>query len=217
MQSDNADFDVTTSTSPSDPYVHPLALCESTRVGPGTRIWPFAHVMADAVVGVDCNICGHSFIESGAVLGDRVTVKNGVMIWDGVTIADEVFIGPGVIFTNDLYPRSSRGELRRKRRERSAPQAGRLGDSLVVHTKVETGASIGAGAIIICGVTIGSRSMIAAGAVVTRNVPPQSLQLGNPARHAGWVCDCGRPLDKQNYCAECRCTCAVMPGNKAGE
>ena len=87
-------------------FVHPDGRCESGTVGSGTRIWAFAHVLAGAVIGRDCNICDHAFVEGDAVIGDRVTVKNGVLIWDGVTIGDDAFIGPGVVFTNDLTPRA---------------------------------------------------------------------------------------------------------------
>ncbi|MEE9296643.1 MAG: acyltransferase [Phycisphaerae bacterium] len=200
------------SDPPPDPYVHPQALCESTCVGPGTQIWPFAHVMAGAIVGADCNICGYAFIESGAVLGDQVTVKNGAMIWDGVTIADDVFIGPGVIFTNDLYPRSTRAVQSRDRKGAGRLERVATDKSGPVTTTIEAGASIGAGAVIICGVTIGSRAMIAAGAVVTHNVPPHSLCVGNPARLAGWVCACGKPLDDQLQCRTCRRAYTIARG-----
>ena len=132
----------------TDPFVHPQALCESTDVGCGTNIWPFAHVMAGAVIGEDCNISDHVFIDRGAVLGDRVTVKNGAMIWNGIIIADDVFIGPGVIFTNDLHPRSRRAE--------------HAGDSdwKVETTRVEHRAAIGAGAVLLGGITIGARSPV---------------------------------------------------------
>src|SRR5215471_4941036 len=92
--------------APAGVFVHPAALCESDRVGARTRVWAFAHVLPGAVVGADCNLCDHAFIESGAVLGDRVTVKNAVLVWDGVTVEDDVFLGPNMVFTNDLRPRS---------------------------------------------------------------------------------------------------------------
>ena len=94
-------------TSPANVFVHERALCESDRVGPGTRIWAFAHVMEDAIIGADCNICGHAFVESGAVIGDRVVVKNAALIWDRVAIGDDVFIGPNAVFTNDIDPRAA--------------------------------------------------------------------------------------------------------------
>jgi acetyltransferase-like isoleucine patch superfamily enzyme len=175
--------------------IHKLALCESEQVGEGTRIWAFAHVMHGAIVGRDCNIGEGAFVESGAAIGDRVTVKNQVLIWDGVTIQEGAFIGPGVIFTNDLYPRSPRmgaaGERYRDPANWRRP------------TLVERGASIGAGAVILPGLTVGVSAMVAAGAVVTRNVPPHCLVAGNPARPVGWVCACGGRLDKTYLCPLC--------------
>jgi acetyltransferase-like isoleucine patch superfamily enzyme len=165
-------------------FVHPAALCESADVGPRTRVWAFAHVMPGAVVGADCNVCDHAFIESGARLGDRVTVKNNVLVWDRVTIEDEVFLGPNVVFTNDPNPRVAF----KKPPERFAP------------TLVRRGASIGANATIICGVTIGEQAMVGAGSVVTRDVLAYALVLGNPARRFGWVCACGERLDEALAC-----------------
>lgn len=165
-------------------FVHPAALCESDDVGPRTRVWAFAHVMAGAVVGEDCNVCDHAFIESGARLGDRVTVKNNVLVWDRVTVEDEVFLGPNVVFTNDLNPRVA---------FRKTPDA-------FTPTLVRRGASIGANATIVCGVTIGEQSMVGAGSVVTRDVPPHALVAGNPARRIGWVCACGERLGEALTC-----------------
>lgn len=176
-------------------YIHPRALCESSQVKEGTKVWAFAHVMSGARVGAHCNICDHAFIEGGAILGDRCTIKNGVLIWDGVEIDDDVFVGPGAVFTNDRYPRSRRMpemvELRR-----GGPQA-------FVPTFVRRGASIGAGAVIVAGVTIGEFAMIGAGAVVTKDVPPHRLVVGHPAKPAGWVCICGRPIGSGEPCVEC--------------
>ena len=118
-------------------FVHPAGLCESRQVGPRTRIWAFAHVLAGAVVGADCNIGDHAYIEGGARLGDRVTVKNAVLVWDKVTVDDDVFVGPNVVFTNDLRPRSF----------------GSKDPATFLPTRVETGATIGANATIVCGVT----------------------------------------------------------------
>jgi acetyltransferase-like isoleucine patch superfamily enzyme len=166
------------------PVVHPAALCESDTVGARTRVWPFAHVMQGAVVGSDCNVCGHAFIESGAIVGDRVTVKNNAVVWDRVVIEDDVFVGPGVAFTNDPRPRADvkkpSGEL--------------------VGTIVRRGATIGAHATIVCGVTIGARAFVGAGAVVVRDVPDHALVVGNPARQIGWVCDCGERLEPDMTC-----------------
>ena len=178
-------------TPPPPPgvFVHPSALCESADVGPGTRIWAFAHVMAGARVGRDCNIGDHAFVESGAWIGDRVTVKNAVLVWDGVRIEDDAFIGPAVVFTNDRSPRSPRMPVdavaqRYARRER-----------WLLPTRVAQGASIGAGAVIAPGVTLGAFCMVGAGSLVTRDVPPHRLvSRANPAG-AAWVCVCGQRLE----------------------
>jgi len=176
------------------PFIHPLALCDSKSVGSDTRIWAFAHVMEGAVLGADCNVGGHCFIESGAVIGDRVTIKNGTLVWNGVTIEDDAFIGPGVVFTNDKHPRSPRSEVAGERY---------AAESWISPTRVQRGATIGASAVIVCGIGIGAYSMIGAGAVVTRNVPAQRLVMGNPARIAGWVCRCGARLHDASACSKC--------------
>jgi acetyltransferase-like isoleucine patch superfamily enzyme/dTDP-4-dehydrorhamnose 3,5-epimerase-like enzyme len=152
-------------------YIHPQAICEATRVGARTRIWAFAHVLPNATIGADCNICDGVFIENDVVLGDRVTVKCGVQLWDGVRVGDDVFIGPNATFANDAFPRS---------KEYPAE---------FVHTEVHDGASVGANATILPGVTIGRCAMVGAGAVVTRDVPPNAKVVGNPARIIGYVDD----------------------------
>jgi UDP-2-acetamido-3-amino-2,3-dideoxy-glucuronate N-acetyltransferase len=166
-------------------FVHRMALCESEQVGSGTKIWAFAHVMADARIGTDCNICDHAFIESGASLGDRVTVKNNVLIWNKVTIADDVFVGPNVVFTNDLLPR-----VKFKHSEDE-----------FLPTVVEEGVSLGANSTIVCGVTIGRHAMVGAGTVVTGDVPAFALAVGNPGRQVGWVCECGLRLPESLGCS----------------
>ena len=165
-------------------FVHAKGLCESDAVGPRTRIWAFAHVMQGAVVGADCNIGDHAFIESGARLGNRVTVKNGVLVWDGVTVEDEVFLGPNMLFTN---VRNLRWALRPK------PEH-------FLKTLVRRGAAIGAGATIVCGVTVGEMALVGAGAVVAEDVPAYALVAGNPARRVAWVCACGERLPESLAC-----------------
>jgi acetyltransferase-like isoleucine patch superfamily enzyme/dTDP-4-dehydrorhamnose 3,5-epimerase-like enzyme len=152
-----------------DHFVHPLGVCETTKVGSGTRIWAFAHILAGAAIGRDCNICDHTFVENDVRIGDRVTIKSGVQLWDGVRLEDDVFVGPNVTFTNDRSPRS-KAHLQR-------PLA----------TVVERRASIGANATILPGLTIGQNAMVGAGAVVTRSVPPNAIVMGNPARISGYV------------------------------
>jgi acetyltransferase-like isoleucine patch superfamily enzyme/dTDP-4-dehydrorhamnose 3,5-epimerase-like enzyme len=148
----------------SDSFRHPQALVESTHIGRGTRIWAFAHVLPGAVIGDDCNICDHTFIENDVVIGNRVTIKCGVQVWDGLRIEDDVFVGPNATFTNDPMPRS-RQHLQK-----------------YPVTTIRRGASIGANATILPGITIGQNAMVGAGAVVTRSVPPHAVVVGNPAR-----------------------------------
>lgn len=152
-------------------FTHELACCESTAIGANTRIWAFTHVLPQAVIGSDCNICDHVFVENDVVLGDRVTVKCGVQLWDGVRLEDDVFIGPNVTFTNDLFPRS-----------KQYPQQYAV-------TTICQGASIGANATILPGITVGRQAMIGAGSVVTRSVPPYAIVVGNPARIVGYTND----------------------------
>ncbi len=150
-------------------FSHPAAIVESAAIGAHTRIWAFAHVLPGAVIGTDCNICDGVFVENDVRIGDRVTVKCGVQLWDGVTLEDDVFVGPNATFTNDNFPRS------KVRPERFA------------RTVVRSGASIGANATILPGITVGPRAMVGAGAVVTRDVPANAIVVGNPATIRGYV------------------------------
>jgi acetyltransferase-like isoleucine patch superfamily enzyme len=168
-----------------DVFIHERALCESDDVGARTRVWAFAHVMAGAHVGADCNVGDHVFIENGAWVGDRVTIKNAVLIWDGVRIEDDAFIGPNAIFTNFVNPRS----------------AFKPTPDLFVRTLVKRGASIGANATVVAGVTIGEHGFVGAGAVVIRDVLPHAMVVGNPARRVGWMCVCGGKLDRRLRCS----------------
>jgi acetyltransferase-like isoleucine patch superfamily enzyme len=167
-------------------FNHPAALVESDQIGPGTRVWAFAHVMAGAQIGSNCNICDHAFVESGASVGNNVTLKNNVCVWQGVTLSDDVFVGPNVSFTNDRHPRSPRMPEVRARYERI--------ENWLQPTVVERGASIGANATIVPGVRLGRYCMIAAGAVVTSDVAPFALMVGAPARQIGDLCRCGQQL-----------------------
>lgn len=168
-------------------FFHPQSLVEpKSKIGKGTRVWAFAHVMKGAVVGRDCNIGDHAFLETGSVVGNRVTVKNGVSIWEGVTLEDDVFVGPNVVFTNDLFPIS---------RVRSK----------LLPTRVGKGSCIGANATIICGITVGQYAFIGAGSVVTKDVPNHALCYGNPAKLHGFLCYCRRPLKFSGRAASCKC------------
>jgi len=153
-----------------EPFIHSSALVEpSAVVGAGTRVWAFAHILPGAVIGRDCNICDHVFIEGTVQVGDRVTIKPGVQLWIGVTLEDDVFVGPNATFTNDRFPRSKDYPAERPR------------------TLVRRRASIGANATILAGTVIGSNAMVGAGAVVTRDVPPNAIVAGNPARIVSYV------------------------------
>jgi UDP-2-acetamido-3-amino-2,3-dideoxy-glucuronate N-acetyltransferase len=153
----------------SEPFIHSHAICESKKIGIKTRIWAFSHVLPGAVIGQDCNICDHVFIENDVVLGDNVTVKCGVQLWDGLRVGNNVFIGPNVTFANDKYPRS------------------KVYPDQFLQTIIKDGVSIGANATILPGITIGANAMIGAGTVVTKSVPDNALVVGNPGRLKGYV------------------------------
>ena len=158
-------------------FAHPSALVESTHIGAGTRIWAFTHVLPGAVIGADCNISDHVFIENDVRLGDRVTIKGGVQLWDGLVLEDDVFVGPNATFTNDRFPRS------------------KVYPTRFLRTTVKASASIGANATVLPGLTIGSRAMVGAGAVVTQDVPANAIVMGNPAYISGYVEASGRRQD----------------------
>lgn len=169
-------------------FVRPHALVEDgATVGARTRVWAFAHIVKGAVIGEDCNICDHTFVEGKVRLGNRVTVKCGAFLWDGVRAEDDVFIGPAATFTNDLRPRSKNL------------------DAKLLATYLKQGCSIGANATILAGITIGRFAMVGAGAVVTRDVPDFALVVGNPARFRHWVCRCGENLAFRRASVNCAC------------
>lgn len=145
-------------------FIHPMADVATQFIGEGTRIWQFAVIFKGAKIGSDCNICAQTLIESDVVVGNRVTLKSGVQLWDGTRIGDDVFIGPNVTFTNDPYPRS------------------KVYPEQFARNTVKRNASIGANTTILPGVTIGEYAMIGAGSVVTKDVPPYAVVIGNPGK-----------------------------------
>jgi acetyltransferase-like isoleucine patch superfamily enzyme len=168
-------------------YTHEQAIVETEHIGQGSRIWAFAHILEKAVIGDNCNICDHTFIEGDVVVGDNVTIKSGVYLWDGLRIEDNVFIGPNATFTNDLKPRS-----------KAYPAE-------YIKTLIKKGASIGANATVICGITVGTWAMVGAGSIVTNDVPNYALVYGVPARVRGYVCECSHDLIFKDSVAECVC------------
>jgi acetyltransferase-like isoleucine patch superfamily enzyme len=168
-------------------FIHPKALVESRKIGDGTRIWAFVHVLKGAVIGSHVNIGDHCFVENEVVIGDHVIIKNGISIWDGVTIEDGAFLGPNVTLTNELMPRSG------------FPK----GLSKII---IKKGATIGANATIVTGVTLGEYCTVGAASVVTRDVLAHALVYGSFARQKGWVCICGLKLDfGKDMHATCSC------------
>ena len=184
--------------------IHPTAEVEDgAQIGANTRIWHHVHVRPGAVIGDNCNI-GHSvYIDSDAVIGNNVKLQNRVSIYRGVTLEDGVFVGPHATFTNDKHPRSILADGTPVSEEDWSP----------VPTLVQYGASIGAGAIILPGVTIGRWAMVGAGALVTKDVPEYGLVIGSPARLIGYACMCGRPLheDETGWCCDICGICYDLP------
>lgn len=144
--------------------IHPLSDCQNNHIPASSNIWQFCVILPDCMIGENCNICSHCLIENDVRIGDSVTIKSGVQIWDGIELEDNVFIGSNVSFTNDRYPRSKNKEWK------------------LLRTRVCKGATIGAGSVILPGLTIGAFAMIGAGSVVTRDIPPREVWVGNPAR-----------------------------------
>src|SRR4030095_1893122 len=167
-------------------FVHPNAIVETDNIGAKTRIWAFAHVLKNVSIGEDCNLCDYVFVEGGVSIGNRVTIKNGISLWEGVTIEDDVFLGPNCVFTNDMFPRSKAHHAEYEK------------------TLLKKGASVGANATILCGITLGSYCLIGAGAVVTRDVPDFACMVGSPAKILYWISKTGERLnfDKENLAAD---------------
>ena len=162
------------------PFIHPSAIVEDgASIGAATSVWHHCHVRAGAVVGSSCTLGKNVFVDAAAVVGSRVKIQNNVSVYSGVTIEDEVFVGPSAVFTNDMFPRATSTSWE------------------ITATTVRKGASIGANATIVCGNDIGEFATVAAGSVVTKPVAAHQLVAGNPARHLGWMCECGRPSSRE--------------------
>lgn len=182
--------------------IHDNALVESQNVGSGTRIWAFAHILKGALIGRNCNIGDHCFVEGGAEIGNDVVVKNGVAIWSGVTLQDRVFVGPNVAFTNDHIPRA---KVFREEYDR---------------TLICEGATLGANATVVAPATVGRFAVVGAGAVVTRDVGDFEIVIGSPARLNGFACECGRRLpfrtSNGRHQVEATCVCGISYQHKGG-
>ncbi|MCX6760414.1 MAG: acyltransferase [Candidatus Nealsonbacteria bacterium] len=164
---------------------------KGAKIGKGTKIWQNAIILKGAKIGENCSIGHNCLIESNAKLGNGVKLKSNIDVWDLVELEDFVFVGPSAVFTNDKNPRS-------KYPKSKYPQYGKW-----IPTFVKEGATIGANATIICGITIGKLAMIGAGAVVRENVPDYAIVVGTPAKQIGWICECGNKLDFRNSGAQC--------------
>ncbi len=166
-----------------DPTAH---VSPQAQIGDGTRVWINSQIREGVVIGEKCNISKDTYIDKNVRVGNRVKIQNGVSVYDGVTLEDDVFVGPNVAFTNDKFPRSFSTDWK------------------VVPTLVRRGASIGSNATIICGITIGEYAMVGAGSVVTKDVEPYTLVLGNPAKFKNYICQCGNAVSRRGaVCKSC--------------
>ena len=172
----------------SEFFVHESSyIDEDVEIGKGTKIWHFCHIQKGARIGENCSFGQNVNVSNNVIIGNGVKVQNNVSIYEGVELEDYVFCGPSMVFTNDLTPRAKypKGTIGYKK------------------TLIKEGASIGANATIVCGHTIGKWAMIAAGAVVTKDVPDHALMAGVPAKQIGWVCECGERMDNLGRCQKC--------------
>jgi UDP-2-acetamido-3-amino-2,3-dideoxy-glucuronate N-acetyltransferase len=171
----------------TDYFIHPSSyIDDGAEIGSGSKIWHFCHIMPGARIGQNCNIGQNVLVASGVTVGDNVKIQNNVSLYSGVLLEDDVFLGPSMVFTNVINPRS---------------EINRRGEYLP--TIVRRGATIGANATIVCGITLGEYCFVGAGAVVTKDVPPYALVHGNPARQHGWMCRCGVKLTLAGEAAQC--------------
>jgi UDP-2-acetamido-3-amino-2,3-dideoxy-glucuronate N-acetyltransferase len=167
-------------------FIHHTAdVSENAKIGDGTKIWNLAQVRENSVIGKNCIISKNVYIDACAEIGDNVKIQNNVNVYHGVKVENDVFLGPSMTFTNDLYPRAFNTDWK------------------ITETLVKKGASIGANATIVCGVTIGEYATVGSGSVVTKDVPAHALVVGNPAKQIGWVCECGFKLDENGICFKC--------------
>ena len=170
-----------------DPFVHETAVVDDgARIGSGSRIWHFTHVCGGATIGERCVLGQNVFVGPGVEMGDGVKIQNNVSVYAGVTIADDVFLGPSCVFTNVLTPRAHV-----ERKEEFA------------QTPVGRGVTVGANATIVCGHSLGEHALVGAGSVVTTDVPPHAVVVGNPARRIAWACRCGEVLPDSSVCSRC--------------
>lgn len=180
-------------------FFHPMAIVESKNIGDATRVWAFSHVQEHVVIGRNCNIGEQCFIENEVMVGNNVVIKNGVALWAGIIIEDGVFVGPNVSFTNLTIPRAG------------------IFPEEWEKTLIRKGASIGANATILCGLTLGRFSLVGAGSVVTHDVPDFAIVVGNPSHFRGWICKCGKHLTFKGSANEfTRCDCGYAYAKKDG-
>lgn len=171
-----------------DYFVHESSYVDdNVTIGEGTKIWHFCHIQSGAVIGKNCSFGQNVNVSNNVKIGNGVKVQNNVSVYEGVEMEDYVFCGPSMVFTNDLTPRAKYPK----------------GSAGYKKTLLKEGATVGANATIVCGHTIGKWAMIAAGAVVTKDVPDYALMAGVPAKQIGWVCECGERLDEKRKCANC--------------
>ena len=170
----------------SKTFIHSSAhVSDAAKIGEGTKVWINVQIREDVEIGTDCIISKDVYVDHAVKIGNRCKIQNSVSVYNGVTIEDEVFVGPNVAFTNDKVPRAFNTEWK------------------VTPTLVQQGASIGANATVVCGIVIGHYAMVAAGSVVSKNVPSHALVMGNPAKIVGYVCQCGHRLGNHGLCKAC--------------